>query len=140
MDANKLLGQMTIPNPCPMDWDAMRGDDRGRHCASCGKHVHNFTSMRPDEATAVLRAQNEELCGRVYERPDGTLVISACESGGPPPTPRPWQFHIRTFMAVVAGFATVLGFARSFAVVEGPRPTKKQTPGSARLIFGKMVP
>ena len=42
MDADDLLGQFTIPTPCPMDWDRMPGDDRRRYCAACGKHVYNL--------------------------------------------------------------------------------------------------
>jgi hypothetical protein len=137
MDANLLLSQMSVPTPCDMNWDSMRGDDRVRHCASCGKHVYNFTSMSPDEATSLLKAQEPEICGRLFERPDGTLVMSECQSGAPL-APRPWQFHIRSFMGVIAGFATALGIARALAVAEPPPPAKRTTAGSGRMIMGAL--
>ena len=84
MDADVLLTQFTIPTPCPMDWDRMSGDDRARFCERCGKHVHNLAALSPDERaslTSKVLSDGEELCGRLYQRPDGTLVASECPTG-----------------------------------------------------------
>jgi hypothetical protein len=141
MDANTLLSQMEIPEPCPMDWDAMRGDSRARYCESCGKHVHDLTAMHSDEAAALLQGSAASICGRVFKDADGSLSTSAFD-GPIQPAARPWQFQIRTLMGLIAGVATVLGFARLFASPDGPIAVRKApVPASrVRLIMGKMVP
>ncbi len=134
MDANEFLASFTIPTPCPMDWDHMRGNDRARFCEQCGKNVHNLTIMTPDEAASflsVVRENGERRCVRLYQRPDGTLTTSACQ-----PTPRaaagPWQFTIRAIMAVIAGFAALLGLAKWIS----PEHQQSRTPPPAGAVIG----
>lgn len=121
MKADDLLGQITIPTPCPMDWNLMRGDDRVRFCESCGKHVYNFAALTSEEAVSLIRAQGGELCGQLYRRPDGTLVTADCPAE-PRPAPRGWQFSIRAIMAVIAGFAALFGITRLFAESQSQPP------------------
>ena len=45
MDADSLLEQFTISNPCPMSWDDMDGDSRTRFCTACAKHVHDLSAV-----------------------------------------------------------------------------------------------
>jgi hypothetical protein len=140
MNDHELLHQIRIFEPCPMSWAAMQGNDRIRHCDACGKNVHDFTRMTTSEAANLLQAHDNEICGRVYERPDGTLVIGDC-----PPAPRvaptPFQFSIRSMMVVIAGVAATLGFARLFAVSEEPPPVQP-TPTVRPMVLGalKCVP
>jgi hypothetical protein len=129
MDSEEMLSQFAIRTPCPMDWDRMLGNDRVRFCDRCQKHVYNLTTMSPDETAALIstiRDRNERRCVRLYQRPDGTLTTSGCEparDGAATPwestsrdsataTPdivwipdaaTPWQFTIRSLMAVIAG-------------------------------------
>jgi hypothetical protein len=115
MDADELLSQFTIPTPCSMDWDRMRGDDRKRFCEACGKHVYNLTVMSPDEVVSMMvpfSEQGGEICGRVFQRPDGTLVTSECRPG--PPARKGWQFSIRSLMTWIAVIAGWCGFLRWF--------------------------
>ena len=136
MDADSLLNQYTIPDPCPMDWDDMDGDDRSRYCTACGKHVHDLTTVTTEEAAGTIRQQGAELCGRIYAQPDGTLTSSASEIVAPS-HPTPLQFTIRSIMAVIAGVAAMLGFARLFA----DNATRPAPPAPLNtLIMGKMVP
>jgi hypothetical protein len=120
-----------------MSWAAMQGGDRIRHCAACGKNVHDFSSMTSTAAANVLRAHAGDICGTAYERPDGTLVIGDC-----PPAlaagPAPFQFRIRSLMAVIAGVAATLGFARLFAVSEEPTPPRPRPTLNTRIV-GKMA-
>jgi hypothetical protein len=127
MDANQLLSQMTIPNPCSMEWGGMRGDDRTRHCASCGKNVNDLTAMSADAAAALLQSNNDGVCVRVCKGIDGTLRIPGCEQA-PAQNHRPWQFRIRTLMAVVAGVAAGLGLGKLFSM-----PEEELVPQSAFL-------
>jgi len=68
--------EITTSKPCTQDWDAMSGDGRQRHCAECGKTVHNFARMRRSdvENLAVAAANGEQVCARITRRSDGSLV------------------------------------------------------------------
>jgi hypothetical protein len=117
MDADEVLSQFTIPTPCSMDWNRMRGDDRRRFCEACGKDVHNLTAMGPDEIgpmMARLREQGGEICGRVFQRPDGTLISAGRRQGLPPR--KWWQFRIRSLMTWIAVIAGWCGFLRWFSL------------------------
>jgi hypothetical protein len=113
---------MAIPNPCPMDWNAMAGDDRVRHCSSCLKNVHDLTAMSPDVVASLIQSESAGLCVRVWKGADGTLNVSGCPAPSAVSTPlpqrhRPWQFRIRTLMAIIAGAAAGLGLSR---LLSGP--------------------
>jgi hypothetical protein len=123
VDASHFLTQMAIPNPCPMDWNAMAGDDRVRHCSACRKNVHDLTAMSSDAAASLIQSEPAGLCVRVWKSADGTLSVSGCPapsavSAPPPLEPRPWQFRIRTLMAIIAGAAAGLGLSRLFSSPE----------------------
>ncbi len=140
MDADSLLNQYTIPDPCPMNWADMDGDARSRYCTACGKHVHDFTAVTAEVAAGTIRDQSAEVCGRLYARPDGTLTSSAGEILAPSRS-RPLQFTIRSIMAVIAGVAAMLGFARLFADnATRPAPIAQPPAPLNTLIMGKMVP
>lgn len=111
MDANELLREMIMPDPCHQGWDTMPGDDRKRFCESCGKHVHNLTAMRPHEIVTLFQDDDASVCGRVARRSDGTLYIPD-DAGSAPSGPRRWQFHLRSIMGVIAAVAGMLGVSR----------------------------
>ena len=140
MNDNELLHQVRIPEPCTMSWAAMQGNNRIRHCDACGKNVHDFTRMTTSEAADMLRSHAGDICGAAYERPDGTLVIGDCPPA-PAMAPAPFQFSIRSLMAVIAGVAATLGVARLFAVSEEPPTAQPPQPRPAlnTLILGKMA-
>jgi hypothetical protein len=116
----------------------MVGDDRVRHCEECGKHVYNLTAMRPDETTLLLagiRERGERRCVRIYQRPDGTLTSSACRAV-PPEAPIRWQFTIRTIMAVIAGWAALLGLAR--LLKSEHKPASTPPPAGTQILTGDL--
>jgi hypothetical protein len=130
MDDDELLNQLGIAEPCPMDWDRMPGDDRMRYCDSCGKHVYNLSAMTSAEAYALFRSQGADLCGRMCRSADGFLVtLDYPLAPAPVPAPTPWQFTIRSLMAVIAGVAALLGFTRLLVSSEDLRqPTANKGP------------
>jgi hypothetical protein len=143
MNAKELLDHLTIPTPCPMDWNRMTGDDRVRHCESCGKPVYNISRMT-DAAPFLVLANEQELCGRVTLGADGILLISDGQTGSQQPSRR-WQFRIRSFMALIAGVAATLGFARLFPPPDEapnlPAPQQNAWSGPKNLILmGQIVP
>lgn len=76
MNPNEILRQVTIPKPCSMDWDRMRGDERSRFCDSCGKQVHDLTAMNAGQAAALLDsdAGRGEICARIFDPADGNFL------------------------------------------------------------------
>jgi hypothetical protein len=133
---NEVLNKITIPTPCPMDWNGMSGNDRMRFCDSCGKHVYNFAAMTSSEASALIRGQEGEVCGRLSRQSGGT-VITADSPLEALTAPRRWQLHIRTIMAVIAGFAALLGLARLSAVFQDSA-TGATTAGVRTAVLGQI--
>src|SRR5262249_9367146 len=109
-----LLNRITVPTPCAADGNQMQGDERRRFCASCGKHVYSFAEMTTQEAIALLREKGWNLCCRLYKRPDGTVITADCHHENSRKR-GPWQFTLRSIIAVVAGFAAILGLGRLVA-------------------------
>lgn len=68
-----ILNQVRIPQPCPVSWDEMTGDDRSRHCSQCDTSVVNLSNMTAAEAAAFLQ-EHRGRCVRVIRKPDGSIV------------------------------------------------------------------
>ncbi len=143
MDANEILAGFTIPAPCPMDWDRMPGDDRRRFCEACGKHVHDLTAMRPDERAALLATAalaGEEVCGRLHQPLERASVIPTACGAIPNQITGARQFTIRSIMAVIAAFATILGFMKVWLQsLEEPAPRPPMSRNSL-IYMGKIAP
>jgi hypothetical protein len=76
-----VLDNIRIVSPCSADWDAMTGDERVRHCGACKKDVFNLSALTRDAAEALIREKHGELCGRYYQRKDGTIILADCTIG-----------------------------------------------------------
>src|SRR5689334_3917899 len=76
MDANDLPRQVTIPLPCTADRDAMPGDDRVRFCSVRGMEVHNLEARTQEEATSLIAARGDDLCGRIRRDEDGAILTA----------------------------------------------------------------
>ncbi len=135
MDSRERLDEITILSPCPMDWDQMSGDDRARYCTACGKYVHNFARMTSAEAISMLDQLEPDVCGRLTRRADGRLVTADCIfAAEPEPAKTPWQFHIRSLMGIIAGFAAALGIGRLFGEDTSPTPLAQPPPLQRQLL------
>ena len=64
-----------IPEPCPMAWNSLKGDDNTRYCDHCEKNVHNLARLEPTEITELLNSR-EHICVRATFKPNGTLVTA----------------------------------------------------------------
>lgn len=73
--------ELEAATPCAARWEAMRGDDRVRHCASCDKHVYDLASLTRDEAEALILEHDGRLCLRYFQRHDGTVMLRDCTDG-----------------------------------------------------------
>jgi hypothetical protein len=76
-----VLDNLRVASPCTADWAQMTGDDRVRACASCQKNVYNLSELTRDEAEALILEKNGDLCGRYFQRKDGTILLKDCEVG-----------------------------------------------------------
>ena len=76
-----LIQFATIASPCSAPWEEMSGDDRVRHCAKCDLDVYNIAEMTEDEANTLLAEATGRVCGRLFRRPDGTVLTRDCPIG-----------------------------------------------------------
>lgn len=97
-----VLDNIRIASPCPADWEQMRGDDRVRACDQCQKNVYNLSELTREEAEALIIEKNGDLCGRYYQRKDGTILLKDCEIG---------VARNRKRKVIAAGAAALLGGA-----------------------------
>ncbi len=81
VNAKDLLRDLKIASPCHARWEDMEGSDCSRFCAQCQKNVYNFASMTAGETQAVLLQKEGRVCGRFYQRTDGTLLTEDCPIG-----------------------------------------------------------
>ena len=77
-----MLPEIKIASPCSVPWEQMAGDNRIRHCSQCNLNVHNFSEMTSAEIEQLLAASaGQRLCGRLYQRADGTILTRDCPVG-----------------------------------------------------------
>ena len=81
MNANSLIRDLKIASPCSARWEDMEGTDARRFCKTCQKNVYNFASLSAEEATSLLTQKEGRICGRFYQRSDGTLLMGDCPIG-----------------------------------------------------------
>lgn len=73
--------QLLVASPCREKWESMTGDERVRHCAKCQMNVFNIASMSEPEVRALLEAKTGRVCGRIFQRADGTVLTKDCPVG-----------------------------------------------------------
>jgi hypothetical protein len=81
MTSTQLLQVVDVATPCHAEWNSMTGDDRSRFCGQCRKHVYNLSTMSADDAVALIREKEGDLCIRLYRRTDGSVLTSDCPVG-----------------------------------------------------------
>lgn len=124
------LDEVSIAAPCPMNWDAMEGDNRVRFCSLCQLNVYNISEMPRREAEKLIESQNDQLCLRLYRRHDGTLITADCPVGR-----RMIDFAKKRLRAIAAAMIAIMNAPAVFGQqqnhkvdaetgrVEGPRDT-----------------
>jgi hypothetical protein len=74
------LDNLRVASPCPANWEQMSGNDRVRFCEQCGLNVYNFSAMTSAEVSSLV-GMGRRVCGRLYRRPDGTILTQDCPVG-----------------------------------------------------------
>jgi hypothetical protein len=99
--------------------------------------------MTSAEASRLFRDSDSDVCGRLTQLDDGTLVMAEHGVADDSNQPR-WQFHIRAIMGVIAALATTLGIGRLLADYAAAAPSPQNLLPKASLrtnyIIGKLVP
>lgn len=102
-EAASPLDALRVSKPCPMDWNAMAGDDRRRFCSECKLHVVNLAALTRKEAEATLgAAASGRLCIRIERDADGRTITRDRRR-------RPVAFvrRLRAVAALVLGWAGI---------------------------------
>jgi hypothetical protein len=73
--------ELRIASPCTESWESMKGDERVRFCALCKLNVFNVKELSEAELRALFVKTEGKLCGRVYQRKDGTVLTRDCPTG-----------------------------------------------------------
>lgn len=73
--------QLRIASPCEEKWESMQGDERVRNCARCALNVFNVKEMTEPEVRALFLKTEGRVCGRVFQRKDGTVLMKDCPTG-----------------------------------------------------------
>ena len=76
-----LLNNLKIATPCSESWDGMVGDDQVRFCGGCLKNVYNISAMTTREAQELIADKEGDVCIRMFQRRDGTLINADCPVG-----------------------------------------------------------
>ncbi len=92
-----LLDRVQVASPCPIPWNAMRGDERIRFCHACKLTVYNLSAMGREEAEELVRNREGRMCVSFYRRTDGTILTRDCPVG--------WRRAWQRLARIVAGFA-----------------------------------
>ena len=92
------LLKLTVASPCKEAWEDMAGNDRVRFCGHCAKHVYNLSAMLLEEARELLQAQHGDVCVRMFQRADGTVMTEDCPVGAR----RKWVRRVATAAAAGA--------------------------------------
>ena len=74
MAPKTFLNNLTVPSPCPADWDSMIGNDQVRFCEHCSLDVHNLSRMTRNQAERLVARSNRRLCVRYHHDPAGRPV------------------------------------------------------------------
>lgn len=72
---------LRVASPCSEKWESMQGDERTRFCAKCQLSVHNIRELGEADVVKLLAGATGRVCGRIYQRPDGTVLTKDCPVG-----------------------------------------------------------
>jgi hypothetical protein len=110
-----MITNIRVASPCSADWNKMPGDDRIRHCEACNLNVYNLSAFTEHEIRELLLKREGRLCGRVYQRSDGTVMAQNCPIGLRTITRRISRFGGVIFSLLASSFMAVPDFAQSYS-------------------------
>ncbi|HWF02405.1 MAG TPA: carboxypeptidase-like regulatory domain-containing protein [Candidatus Angelobacter sp.] len=118
-----MLDQIRIASPCSASWEEMQGDDRIRHCQACNQNVYNLSAFTEHEIRELVANRQGRLCGRIYQRRDGTVMAQNCPVGLRAVTRRISRIAGAILSFLIPSFVAAPAFAQSYSL------TNVKTPG-----------
>ena len=110
-----MIDNIRIASPCSADWNKMPGDDRIRHCEACNLNVYNLSAFTEHEIRELLLKREGRLCGRLYQRNDGTVMAQNCPVGLRTITRRISRIGGVLFSLLASSFMALPDFAQSYS-------------------------
>ncbi len=113
--------QISIPQPCHEDWQALTTVDKGRFCDSCMKNVIDFTKKTDREILEAYK-KDDKLCGR-FKNTQLNREIEVVEKKS------------SVWLATTTAFMTLVGI-ESLEVMAQEKPNTEQ---HENFMLGKMI-
>jgi len=76
MPTKLFLKNLTIPSPCSVDWNTMKGNDQVRFCEHCDLSVHNLSAMTRRQAQRLIARSNGRLCVQFVPDANGKPLLA----------------------------------------------------------------
>ncbi|MDZ4815834.1 MAG: hypothetical protein SGI71_06160 [Verrucomicrobiota bacterium] len=131
------LLKLTVKSPCTESWDGMNGDEKKRFCGKCRLNVHNLSSMTSSEINVLFKLGEKRICGRFYQRADGTIITKDCQAQSG------WLKATKVFLVLGGSFIGLLGLFTGVAYANTSKIDASQfiqrTINSIAMIFQKPV-
>lgn len=113
--------QISIPQPCHEDWQAMTPADKGRFCDKCMKNVMDFTA-KTDREILDAYAKDSKLCGR-FRNDQLERDIAVVEKKS------------TVWLATTSAIMTLVGVESSEVLAQ----EKQKTEQHENFLLGKMI-
>ncbi len=81
MEPSFDVNNLSVASPCPKAWADMVGDDHVRFCDQCSLNVYNLAELTGKETQSLIFSSGGRICGRLFRRSDGTVLIKDCPVG-----------------------------------------------------------
>ena len=138
MKSRISLDVIEVANPCPADWNQMRGSDRVRFCKHCQLNVYNLSAMTREAAEDLVNRREGRLCVGFYRRQDGTVITSDCGGGLRFAARRAWRIASGAVAATACVLLAPLGWG-SPSKCDSTKPTDV-LPADVSHVVGGMPP
>lgn len=106
-----ILQTIRIASPCNVAWASMQGNERTRYCGACEKRVYNLVGMSDGAVAELFESQGDDVCIRLYQRHDGTLMTQDCPTG--------FLAARRRFRRTIGAIGAVATFLLTAGIVRG---------------------
>ena len=113
-----------IPKPCNENWENMDPNEKGRHCLSCQKTVHDFTNWETQDIADYIKNR-------------GSVCVRLNEEQLAPKRSKSWRF---ISARVAAGLTMVLALFPAFGQQKKkPKAQKPVVRDNEPILMGDII-
>lgn len=125
----RSLDRISVPEPCNVNWEAMRGNDQIRFCRHCRLHVTDLSRLTRREAMLLVARSKGRLCVRFVPSPDGGALTSE--------VPETLHQIVRRVSRLAAGaFSAAITFSSAAAQSDSKHLSGPPTTNIDRVVAG----